>query len=171
MGMLRGRVPSLCFPVVPPHLSLSLKPQVGGYSLSCWHDFWAPAGCGCGWGAHPGGASCTAMQVRTRGDKRVTSSSASTCLEACPREGLTPALQVPMGPAGFFHRVIKCWSPRGTSRQLLDCRNKEPGGRLCPRSGGSKACTCSPMYRSLNVVWVHDRVSLKSHCLWRRWTV
>ena len=51
------------------------------------------------------------------GDKRVTSSFASHAWRPAPVEGLTPALQVPMGPAGFFHRVIKCQSPRGRQRQ------------------------------------------------------
>lgn len=79
------------------------------------------------------------------GDKRVTSSSASHAWRPAPLEGLTPALQVPMGPAGFFHRVIKCQSPRGRQRQLprLQIRGAREAG-CAQGQEAARPCTCSP---------------------------
>lgn len=55
--------------------------------------------------------------------------------EACALEGPTPTPRVsgpllPVGPAGFFYRVIKCQSPIGRQRQLpgLQIRGAKEAG-------------------------------------------
>lgn len=115
--------------------------------------FWAPAG----WpqvGCHPGGPPCTASQVGTRGSPPALGLgrfNQNTCLSRALRlEACTPGRHnsstlcsgpsVPMGPAGFFHRVIKHQSPIGRlwATPWTADKNCQRGG-LCPRSGSSEA--------------------------------
>ena len=115
--------------------------------MSCWHDsgLWQA---GLGWGAHPGGAPCTATQVRTRWRQEGHFQLRVTCLEACTPEGPTPALQVPMGPAGFFHRVIKCQSPRGRHVEVARwAQLTEEGHRGSKAQDGSQASVRGALWR------------------------
>lgn len=100
-----GNAQKGCLPSASLWFRTALVPvtEATGWGLSC------PAGmtfgfrqAGRGWGAHPGGASCTAMQVRTRGDKRVTSSSTSHAWRLAPQKAQLQHSKCPWGQLGSF---------------------------------------------------------------------
>ena len=96
------------------------------------------------------GPPATAAQIRTRWRQEGHFQLRVPCLEACTPgrpDSCTPCTGplVPMGPAGFFHRVIKCQSPRGRQRQLprLQIRGAREAGCAQGRET-ARPRTCSP---------------------------
>lgn len=150
----RGAFPS-CFSVgrsADPFLCHSYNHRLGAV-LSCWRR---PRLRQPGLGSVPVLEGLPAQRHRRgwHGDKGVTPSRvrAGSALwpEACTPgrpSSCTPCAGalLPMGPAGFFHRVIKCPSPRGRQRQLpgLQIRGAKETG--CAQGRETvRPHTCSP---------------------------